>query len=68
MVSITTNTWTFKAVKSFAMYAAHFINDNWSLQSYILATRMFDGRHTAENIKEHFAVVKEFIQLVKIYI
>ena len=40
--------------------SAHFIDENWSLQSYVLATRMFDGRHTAENVKEHLCtVVKE---------
>ena len=48
------------------MYTAHFIDDNWSLQSYVLATRMFDGKHTAENVKEHFCtVVKKFVPLVE---
>ena len=66
-MAITTDAWTSKAVKSFTMYTAHFIDDNWSLQSYVVATRMFDGRHTAENVKEHFCtVVKEFVLLKKI--
>ena len=61
-VAITTDAWTSKAVKSFT--TAHFIDDNWSLQSYVVATQMFDGRHTTENIKEHFCtVVKEFVPL-----
>jgi len=66
-VAITTDAWTSKAVKSFATYTVHFIDDQWRLQSYVLATRMFDGRHTAENITEHLCtVVKEFIPLEKI--
>lgn len=66
-VAVTTDAWTSKAVKSFATYTVHFIDNDWSLQSYVLATRMFDGRHTADNVKEHFCtVVKEFVQLEKI--
>ena len=66
-VAVTTDAWMSKAVKSFTMYTAHFIDGNWSLQSYVLATRMFDGRHTAENVKEHLCtVVKEFVSLKKV--
>ena len=65
-VAVTTDAWMSKAVKSFATYTAHFIDGNWSLQSYVLATRMFDGRHTAENVEEHLCtVVKEFVPLKK---
>ena len=63
-VAVTTDAWASKADISFAMHNAHFIDGNWSLQSYVLATRMFDGRHTAKNVKKHLcAVVKEFIPL-----
>ena len=56
--------WMSKAVKSFTTYTAHFIDGNWSLQSYVLATQIFNGRHTAENVKEHLCiVVKEFVPL-----
>ena len=66
-MAITTDAWTSKAVKLFTMYTTHFIDDSWSLQSYVVATRMFDGRHTAENVKEHFCtVVKEFVPLKNI--
>ena len=37
-VAITTDAWTSKAVKLFTTYVAHFIDDNWSLQSYVVAT------------------------------
>ena len=39
-VTVTTDAWTSnsKAVKSFTTYTAHFIDGNWSLQSYVLAT------------------------------
>ena len=52
-MAVTTDAWTSEAVKSFATYTTHFIDDNWGLQSYVLAIQMYDGRHTAENIKEH---------------
>ena len=53
-VAITTDVWTSKAVKSFVTYTVHSIDDQWRLQNYVLVTRMFDGRHTAENITEHY--------------
>lgn len=59
---VVTDSWTSKA--SFAMHIAHFIDDNWSLQSYVLASLMVDGRYMVENIKEDLCtVVKGFVQL-----
>ena len=59
-----TDSWTSKAVKSFAIHIVHFIDDNWSLQSYVLASLMVDGRYIVENIKEHLCTVgKGFVQL-----
>ena len=52
-MAVTTDAWTSEAVKSLATYTTHFIDDNRGLQSYALAIQMYDGRHTAENIKEH---------------
>ena len=37
-VAITTDAWTSKAIKSSTTYTTHFIDDNWSLQSYVVAT------------------------------
>ena len=37
-VAITTDAWTSRAVKSFATYSLHFIDNDWSLQSYICAS------------------------------
>ena len=54
---VVTDSWTSKAVKSFAMHIAHFIDDNWSLQSYVLASLMVDGRYIVENIKGHLCTV-----------
>ena len=56
-MAVTTEAWMSKAVKSFAMYTAH--DGNWSLQSYVLATQMFDGRHTAENVRAFMYSGKE---------
>ena len=53
-VVVTTDAWTSKAVKSFTAYTAHFIDGNWSLRSYVLATHR---RHTAEDVKEHLCTV-----------
>ena len=54
-------------MRSFATYTVHFIDSEWSLQSYVLATRVMDGRHTAVNIAQHLCtVVKEFLPLDKI--
>ena len=65
--AITTDAWTSRAVRSFATYTVHFIDSEWSLQSYVLATRVMDGRHTAVNIVQHLrTVVKEFLPLDKI--
>ena len=52
-MAVTIDAWTSEAVKSFVTYTTHFIDDNWGLQSYVLAIQMYDGRHTAKNIKEH---------------
>ena len=52
-VAITTDAWTSKAVRSFATYTVHFLNESWELQSFVLATRPMDGSHTAEHIAEH---------------
>ena len=65
--AVTIDTWTSKAIKSFATYIANFIDDNWSLQSCVLVTQIFDVRHTAGNIKEHLCtVVKKFVPLKNI--
>ena len=65
--AIMTDTWTSRAVQSFPTYTIHFIDSEWCLNSYVLATRIIDGRHTAINIVQHLhTVVKEFLPLDKI--
>ena len=67
--AITTDAWTSRAVKSFATYTIHFIDSEWCLKSYVLATQVIDGRHTAINIAQHLrTVVKEFLPLDKVVV
>ena len=67
IVAITTDTWTSRAMKSLATYTIYFIDGEWCLKSYVLATQIIDGRHTAVNIVQHLrTVVKEFLPLNKI--
>ena len=52
-VSVTTNTWTSKAVQSFVTYTIHFINPVlWKLESFVPATSHFEGSHTGVNLAE----------------
>ena len=65
--AITTDAWTCRAVKSFATYTIHFNDSEWCLKSYVLTTRIIDGRHTAVKIAQHLqTVVREFLPLKKI--
>ena len=52
-VTVTTDGWTSKAVRSYGTYTVHFLDANWDLQSFVLATRPIDGSHTAANIADH---------------
>ena len=45
----------------------HFIDDKWSLQSYVLTTRLFDGKRTTENVKEFLYSGEGIFVLEKIY-
>jgi len=64
---MTTDAWTSTTVRSFATYTVHFNDSEWCLKSYVLATRVIDGRHTAVNVAQHFrTVVKEFLPLDKV--
>ena len=58
-VAVTTDAWTSKAVRSFATYTVHFLNNSWELQSFVLATRPMDGSHTAANIAEHIRSIAD---------
>ena len=53
--AITMDTWTSRAVKYFATYTIHFIDSEWCLKSYVLATQVIDGRHTAVNMHSIYA-------------
>ena len=49
-VSITTDCWTSHATESYMTVAAHFVNNEYELKSYVLQTRELDERHTAEHL------------------
>jgi len=49
-VSLTTDTWTSNATKSFITVTEHHINESWNLQSNVLLTREMPERHTGENL------------------
>ncbi|XP_065177356.1 uncharacterized protein LOC135808138 [Sycon ciliatum] len=60
-VAVTTDGWTSKAVRSYSTFTAHFLDDNWDLQSVVLGTRPLDDRHTAVNIAAQLKeIVEEF--------
>ena len=46
--TITTDTWTSVANQGYIALTAHFINDNWQLESICLDCSLFTGTHTAK--------------------
>lgn len=51
-ISLTSDIWTSRATQAFNTTTAHFINKEWSLQSFVLATVAFDGHHTGIRIAD----------------
>ena len=50
VVSVTTDSWTSRATKSYVTITVHYISDNFTMHSKILQTRELDESHTGENI------------------
>ena len=51
-VALTTDCWTSGATESFISLTAHYAcNISFTMKSWVLATRQFDGRHTGPHIK-----------------
>jgi hypothetical protein len=49
-ISLTTDGWTSKATQSYITITAHYIAQDWLLQSAVLQTRPLFESHTAENL------------------
>ena len=51
LFTLTTDTWTSAAKQSYIALTAHFINDDWELESICLDCCNFTGTHTAVDYK-----------------
>ena len=49
-ITLTTDIWTSIATESYITATAHYIDDNWELQAFVLETMPFPDRHTGINI------------------
>ena len=60
-VSVTSDLWTSNAMQAYITVTSHFITPDWKLNSYVLATRMTEERHTGSNIAtEVESILREF--------
>ncbi|CAC5384340.1 unnamed protein product [Mytilus coruscus] len=60
-VSLTSDTWTSNATKSFLTVTEHHIDKDWTLQSNVLVTREMPERHAGENLSERLkSTISEF--------
>ena len=53
-VYLTIDLWTNRNMRSFLGISVHFIDEDWKLNSFVLAADSFPGRHTAENIAQAY--------------
>jgi len=51
-LSLTMDIWTSTATESYITITAHYIDESWVLQAYVLQTLPFPERHTGVNIAE----------------
>lgn len=51
-IALTTDSWTSRATESYNTDTAQFLNEDWSVGSYVLQTRVMDISHTSENLSE----------------
>ncbi|KAE8301067.1 hypothetical protein D5F01_LYC01220 [Larimichthys crocea] len=49
-VSITVDGWTSCATDSYITVTAHYVTEEWDLQSHVLQTRVFNASHTGANL------------------
>uniref|UniRef100_A0A8C4SQW8 BED-type domain-containing protein n=1 Tax=Erpetoichthys calabaricus TaxID=27687 RepID=A0A8C4SQW8_ERPCA len=62
-VALTSDAWTSRAVQSYVTFTAHYITDNWELESRVLQTTAINESHTAAHIKENIQSVAQEWQL-----
>lgn len=53
-ISFTMDIWTSPSTKAFLAITAHYIDNNWKLQSLLIDFVQIFGQHTGENIKNTF--------------
>lgn len=58
-VALTCDHWTSRATESYATFTAHYITEEWQVQSQVLQTRVMHESHTAENIHATFHSVAQ---------
>lgn len=58
-VAITCDAWTSVATESYITVTAHFITDNWQLESHVLQMRAMFESHTGANVAELLQEVAE---------
>ena len=51
-ISLTTDIWTSLAMESYLTVTAHYIDNSWELQAFVLETLPFPERHTGVNIAD----------------
>ncbi|XP_034023456.1 zinc finger BED domain-containing protein 1-like [Thalassophryne amazonica] len=58
LVAITTDDWTSRATESYIIVTAHYVNNDWEIESPVLQTRPIYESHTSDNLAE---VLKEAV-------
>jgi hypothetical protein len=56
-ISFTSDIWTSPTQEPFMSVTAHFVDQDWRLQSYVIAFRYIPGSHTGRNIADTFVTV-----------
>ena len=64
-IAITTDSWTFVANKGYDAVTAHFIDNNFQLQSILLMCKCHHGVHSAEEIKNMISSTLNSFKLEK---
>ncbi|XP_067676420.1 E3 SUMO-protein ligase ZBED1-like [Haliotis asinina] len=62
-VSITTDSWTSRATENYIAVTAHYVNEEWRVENFVLETHKFPESHTAENLAK---CLKETVETWKL--
>lgn len=58
-LALTTDAWTSCHNESYVAVTAHYLNDSWTLQNYLLEVAEMTERHTADNLSERITGIIE---------